>query len=308
MRLFSYYKSLSFEEKTIFATKFSLGLNIVLAVLKFLGAILFKNFFLFIAGVVNILFLFAKLECLFGLKKKDHNYKKRSVIISLILILCGLMYIVYMSRLFFKEEVEVYSMNIAIFIALVSFVELGIAIKGLFNAYKKIKYFFQLKCINLCSVITSMVLTSIAIMSFADENPSNHTNALFGIGAGILIIFIAIIILMSLVLSIEDKKYINYRGDLDISSIEIQLTFSKIYGNYKYIANKKNGIFVGTIIKTKSPIKNWNIYLKIFCIILSEILIFAYAIGFVMFQIKATQIFKKIDLEANKLGLNKVIA
>ena len=88
--------------------------------------------------------------------------------------------------------------------------------------------------------------------------------------------------------------------------INIQLTNSKFYGNFNYIGKKEGNIIKGKIIKGKSPIFKWNIYLLILVIVLSEILIFPYAVGAFIFYLKSSKIIDKLDNIMKEKGCIKI--
>jgi len=130
------YRSFTFEEKTLFTTKFSIFLNAFLAIVKFVLAIIFKDVFFFVAGVFNIFMMISKLSCFIGVKyPKIKSFKFHNNMIGIFLFLSGFQYGVYMTRLVFHNaDVMDYDMILGIIVACVSFVEMGIAIKGCFNS------------------------------------------------------------------------------------------------------------------------------------------------------------------------------
>lgn len=163
-------------------------------------------------------------------------------------------------------------------IAFMSFLEFGIAIKGCFTAYGKGHYYRNIKLISLCSAMTAIALTELAIMSFSSKEAHNELDGLLGIIVGIIMILIGIYIFFAPRISIVDRKHNSYKA-MDASQFTceeftIQLTHSKLYGNYVYHAKLEDEIIDGVIHKEKSPIFNWPIWIKIGIIILSEILIF----------------------------------
>ena len=68
--LINTYRNFSFEEKTIFTTKFSIVFNAVLGIAKFILAF-FQGIFFFVAGFINIFVMIAKLECYIGVKEQE---------------------------------------------------------------------------------------------------------------------------------------------------------------------------------------------------------------------------------------------
>lgn len=219
--------------------------------------------------------------------------------------------------LLFNIASDAYEEFLAIGIAFVSFVELGISIAGCFSAFGKGHYYRNIKLINLCSAFTALVLTETALMSFAYQGDSTILNCAFGIGVGVIIILIAIYILIAPKISIVERKKKNVYKlipnekpiDFSINEQEFvyQLTHSKFYGNYVYIGKINGNIVDGIIIKQKSPIFKWNIWIKILVIILSEILIFPYAVGALVFHFKSSQVLDKLDkkmIENNYIKIN----
>lgn len=306
------YKSMSFEKRTIFMTKFSILSNGLLAVLKFILAI-FEGVFFFVAGVINLFMMIAKMECYLGVtsfQKKSFTYRNR--MIGYFLILAGLQYGIYMGRLIYSSiQPMTYSAFLAISIAFVSFVEMGIAIYGCFKSYGKGHYYRNIKLINLCSALTAMVLTEVAITSFSSESDTTKVSGLFGIIVGLIIVLVGIFILIAPKISIVDKEHNCYQLIQNSSHQQnqemlIQLTFSKFYGNYFYKATFCDNILDGHIIKQKSPLRSWNKFLLVIVIILSEILIFPYAIGAFIFYFKNASLIQKLDTKMESLGFQKI--
>lgn len=300
-KLISKYRALSFEEKTIFTTRVSVLTNALLAIGKFFLAI-FNGIFFFVAGVVNIFVMISKLECYLGERyphKKSFEYRNK--MIGLFLLFAGLQYGIYMGRLIFTDvDVMEYDMVLGISVACVSFVELGIAIKGCFNSFGKGHYYRNAKLISLCSALTAIVLTEVALTSFASETDTRVIDGLFGMIVGAIMVLISIYIFIAPKVSIVDREYNAYKlkkgcNRINEDKIEIQLTNSKFYGNYTYIGNVYADKIEGDIIKGRSPIFSWNIYVKILIIVLSEILIFVYAGGALVFHFKNASLIKKLD-------------
>lgn len=312
VKLIKKFQALSFQDKTTFTARFSIIFNTILAAFKIVLAF-FYDIFLLGAGILNIFIMISKLQCYLGIKDKDKTkFERRNKMVALFLFLAGIQYALYLGRFIYANvNSPKYEMVLAIGIAAVSFLEMGIAIRGLFVSYGKGHYFRNIKIINLCSAMTAIVLTEIALTSFASETDTTFINGLFGIIVGLLISLVSIFIVLAPKFSIVDREYnvyevkdINHK--LKEDNIEIKLTNSKIYGNYVYIAKVEDNLIKGHIIKGKSPIKKWNIYLLILVIILSEILIFPYAIGALVFYFKSNKAIKLLDEKMNELGYKKV--
>ena len=93
---------------------------------------------------------------------------------------------------------------------------------------------------------------------------------------------------------------------IDETYIEVKLTNNKIYSDYIYKAQIQNNIADGYLVKSKSPIFKWNIYIKILIIVLSEILIFPYMFGAIINYFKNSSLIKKLDNHMMKLGYTKI--
>lgn len=308
--LINTYRNFSFEEKTIFTTKFSIVFNAVLGIAKFILAF-FQGIFFFVAGFINIFVMIAKLECYIGVKEQeDKTFEEHNFMIGLFLIFAGLQYAIYMGRLLFSDvPTAQYSMFLGIVIACVSFVELGVAIKGCFNSVGKGHYYRNIKIINLASALTAIVLTEIALMSFAAEGDSRIIDGTFGLAVGAINILLGIFIMVAPKVSILDREHNVYKAiDTSISNQEfkIELTHSKFYGNYYYEGYIKDGIVDGRIKKGKSPIWKWNIWIKILVFTLSEILIFPYAGGALVSYFKNGKLVSHLDKKMEELGYIKI--
>ena len=312
LKIINQYRGLSFEDKTIFTTKLSILLNFVLGVGKAILSIFFGIFFL-VAAIVNFFIMLTKLECYLGVKypqKKSFDYRNKCV--GAFLLIAGLEYAIYMARMIFTDvAIMDYDMILGIIIACVAFVELAIAIKGCFNSLGKGHYYRNIKLTSLCSALTAIVLTEVALTSFASENDLRVINGIVGMIVGIIIVLIAIYVFIAPRVSIVDKEHNVYKLKEDSDpikdeEIKIQLTNSKFYRDYVYVGRVNGNIVDGHIIQGKSPIWSWNIYLLILVIVLSEILIFPYAVGALVFHFKCRNIIKDLDNKMLEKGYEKV--
>ena len=230
--------------------------------------------------------MLTKLECYLGVKypeKKSFNYRNKYI--GLFLLWAGIEYAIYMGRMIFTDvNVMEYDMILGIIIACFSFVELAIAIKGCFNSLGKGHYYRNIKLTSLSSALTAIVLTEVALTSFASETDLRVTNGIVGMIVGIIIIWIAIYVFVSPRVSIVDKEHNVYELEknnepIRDEEIRIRLTNSKFYRDYVYVGKVNGDIIDGHVVQEKSPIFSYNIYLLILMIVLSEILIFPNCIG-----------------------------
>ena len=311
-QLISYYRGLSFQQKTIFTTRFSILINLLLGIGKFILSFFLGIFFL-VAAIVNFFIMLTKLECYLGVKypnKKSFEYRNKCV--GIFLLIAGLEYAIYMGRMIFTNvRIMEYDMILGIVIACVAFVELAIAIKGCFNSLGKGHYYRNIKLTSLCSALTAIVLTEVALTSFASEIDLRIINGLVGMIVGVVIVLISLYVFIAPKISIIDKEYNvyklkeSYKSIID-KQIKIELTKSKFYRNYVYLGNVEGIKVKGDITQTKSPIWSWNIYLLCLVILLSEILIFPYAIGALVFHFKSRNVIVNLDNEMLERGYEKI--
>lgn len=311
MRLINNYRSLSFENKTIFMTKFSIMFNGIMAILKILFTF-YGGVYFFVAGIVNVFIMFAKLECYLGVKKLNNiDFKERNIKVGVFLLAAGLVYAIYMSRLIFTDvKLMKYDMILGIIIACVAFVEIGIAIKGVFNSIGKGHYYRNIKLINFCTALTAIALTEVALTSFASETDTRFMDGLFGMIVGLIMILMGVFVFIAPKVSIIDREHNIYSCEESFDNSQefaIQLTYSKYYANYYYKGVQNGNLVDGRIVKGKTPIWKWNIWLLIIVMILSEILIFPYAIGALVFYFKNGKLIQHLDNEMLKRGYQKVL-
>ena len=232
MNYINNYRKMSFEEKAITNTFISIIFNGLMAVLKFILAI-FNGFFFIVAGIINVLVLASKLHCYLGVKYPNlKSFKYRNKMTSILLILAGVQYVIYMLRLIiFDIEIMDYGIILGITIALVSFIELSLSIKGCFNACGKGHYFRNIKLISLSSALTAIVLTEVALLSFSHDGDANFINGVVGSIVGVIIILIGIYMQIAPSISIIDKIHNVYKfnGENRFLSdkVEFKLTKSK---------------------------------------------------------------------------------
>ena len=313
LKIINQYRGLSFEDKTIFTTRLSILMNFVLGLGKAILSIFFGIFFL-VAAIVNFFITLTKLECYLGIKypdKKSFYYRNKCV--GIFLLIAGLEYAIYMARMIFTDvSIMDYDMILGIVIACVSFVELAIAIKGCFNSLGKGHYYRNIKLTSLCSALTAIVLTEVALTSFASATDLRVVNGIVGMIVGIIMILISIYIFIAPKISIVDREYNVYKLKEDGEGIKdeeirIKLTNSKFYRDYVYVGKVDGDIIDGHIVQEKSPIWSWNIYWLSLVILLSEILIFPYAAGALVFHFKCRNIINELDNKMLGKGYKKLI-
>lgn len=306
----STYKNFSFQERTIFNARFTIIFNFIIAISKIIISFFYGIFFL-VTALVNIFLGLARLECYMGVKfpyKKSFTYRNR--MISILMIVAGVFYSIYMGRLIFTDiSLMKYSKALAIIIACVSFVELTVAVKGIFNAIGKGHYYRNIKLISFSSALIAIVLTEVALMVFSVSDNTRLTSGIFGISVGSIIILLAIFVLLAPKVSLVDRKFNKYElasVDLLDDDVIIPLRKSRFYSSYHFSGYKSGNVVEGYIVKEKNPFWNLHIVLKIIFIIFSEILIFGYGIGALVNYFSNGKIIKNLNSYMLKHGYIKV--
>lgn len=305
------YRNIPFEKRNKVFAIFSVIFNFILAFGKLVLAWFFGVFF-FVAAVINIFTALSKMLCYRGMKDgNSSNFKKYNTFISIFEFLAGVQYTIYMVALFVGHRSTFnYDQILGIAIALVSFIEVGVAIYGLIKVSQKGYYYRDIKLINFGSALTALVLTEIALTSSSSETDMSQLNGIFGIVIGGVICLLGIIIYFMAELSIADRLKNDYlleenKKAIMTNDISIALSSSFWYGGYSYMGKVKDNFIEGSIVKEKSSISTLQIWLKIVLLIFSEILILIYFGGAVVNFCKSRTIISKLDQEMKKLGYSK---
>lgn len=309
------YNQLSPQPKAAISAFISVVWNGILGIGKFILAI-FKGVFFFVSGVINIFFGLAKLECSWGLKNhKNESFKYRNIKVATFFLIAGIQYTIYMLTLVFdKRTVMQYTDFLSINIALIAFVELGIAIYGMFKIKGKGHYYRDIKLINLCSALTALMWAELALLSFTTGTENMFICGISGAIVGFGIICIAVYIYFAPRVSLIDQEHNVYKQTNSKKLLELDkdnnfnllLFKSKIFGDYVFKANYKENTLDGYIIKTRNYWHKLNIWWKMFIILFSEILIFGYAFWAIVCFFRNIKLIKKLDDKMLELGFEKL--
>lgn len=312
-RLVRWYRGLSFEERTIFHARFSIIFNILIAGIKIILGFVANPVF-FATAVVQFFLMLSRWECFRGVTHPERkSFKFRNNLVATFLIMAGIIYSLYMIMTLMQNfTIRTYDLYLGTLVALVAFVEFGVSIKGCLNAYGRGHYYRNIKLISLCSAFTAISLAQMAIMSFAHEGDHLKFDGWFGVGIGGIIIMIGIYVFIAPKISILDRKHNVYHMTEDTTTpmserFKIKLTNSRFYGNYYYVGRTENGMIDGMILEEKNPILKLNLVLKIIIIIFSEILIFPYAVGALIYHFKNAKLIKKLDKMMLDNGCIKIL-
>ena len=291
------------KKKDTFFKKYIKQLPYLSLIINFLVALfniitgLFLNYSILIIGIYSLLISFSKLVSLYSISKNKANDTRFNLLTAILIFISSLIYIIYMSLLLNDLNIKTkYTLVYSIFLALIAFTQLTITIRSFFKINIDTLARRNLLLIYFICALTSLLTTQIALLS-VNTSPSidtNFYNGISGISIGIFTLIISLFIVFSKKYSLivnnnfafkqvdssKDKK-------LDLTNKENSLVLikSKIYGTYIYSYSYQDDSINGNIIKIKPSIKNINIFIKIILIILSEILIFIYLIGYLKFLI-----------------------
>lgn len=307
------YKELTFEHKTVLKTILGLCFSSILACGKLIIG-LFTDYNLISIAVYTFGILLAKLECVLGLKTNKRTFKQRNLLVAVFLFISSIFYIGFMCRMFFIErKIKDNGMVYVLLLAFISFVELGFAITGLFNSKVKGHYIRNIKIINFCIALIAILTTQMSIINMTSNSGIvDISNAYTGIGVGIFIAICAVFILIAPKTGVIDREHnvfaLKYADkntliNLDNATVEIVLSRSNVYGSYVYRATIQDGNTIdGNIEREKSLWKRMHVILKIICCILSEILIFVWLIGRLLFFLRSINLPKRLEQKMNKNG------
>lgn len=291
------------KKKDTFFKKYIKQLPYLSLIINFLVALfniitgLFLNYSILIIGIYSLLISFSKLVSLYSISKNKANDTRFNLLTAILIFISSLIYIIYMSLLLNDLYIKTkYTLVYSIFLALIAFTQLTITIGSFFKINIDTLARRNLLLIYFICALTSLLTTQIALLSI-NTSPSidtNFYNGISGISIGIFTLIISLFIVFSKKYSLivnnnfafkEVDSSKNKKLDLTNKENSLVLIKSKIYGTYIYSYSYQADSINGNIIKIKPSIKNINIFIKIILIILSEILIFIYLIGYLIFLI-----------------------
>lgn len=182
--------------------KFSIALQLAMAFGKMFLSVYSFSIFLLSHSFYNLVIAIAKYLVFLSKNRNNSlfsNYKQVYKLIGYSILGASLLFIFFCTRMFKNGYSDsVYPMHIGIIIAIITFTEFFLAIKGIVLARKNGDTLTEaLKLINLVSSIISLSLTQIVIMSFSyeDGNPAFY-NGFSGIFLGALSAIIGFLMIL----------------------------------------------------------------------------------------------------------------
>lgn len=169
-------------------TKASRAINYIWAAVKIMIGISFSSYFFCVSGLYTFAVGLCKEVYLYGKNNAEDSIvkeKKYYLLMCGILTIASVLFIIYMTRFFFLSPQFNYG-RLSMIIAIVAVVELIVALIGLKKSSRMNDLLKNgLKCVNLTSAFTALVLTQIAIFSFIQPGKDMSLyNAITGIISG----------------------------------------------------------------------------------------------------------------------------
>lgn len=314
--LFSKYRNLTFEQKTVVKTAIGLCSSAVLAIAKFIIG-LFTDYNLCSIAIYSFGILLAKLECVLGIKSAKRSFKQRNNLVAIFLFISSVLYTGFMCRMLFIERpLKDNGMLYVLLLAFISFMEFGFALAGLVRNKNKGHLYRNIKIINFCVALIAILTTQMAILNMITKsNVVNIANAYTGIGVGIFIALCAVFIFFAPKISVIDREHNVFKLtdstknnliNMQDTAIELTLCKSFVYGSYIYRAVIRDEIIDGNIGRGTTLWQRMNIVLKILWCILSEILLFVWLIGRFILMLRSMNIPRRLERKMNLNGFEKI--
>jgi len=309
------YRSMSFEQKTVFKTIIGLCFSAALVCGKAVVG-MFVDYRLCSIAVYTFAILISKLECVLGIKTDKRSFETRNMLVAVSLFVSSLLYIGFMiGTLFVHYEAKQHSLLYVELLAFISFAELGFAIAGILRTKDKGHFYRDIKIINFCIAVIAMLTTQTVILDFCAPGTGGKYNAYTGIGVGCFIALCAIYIYFAPQICVIDREFNefmlrdrskNTAVNMNDPTAIIPLCKSLVYGSYVYRAVVADEILSGNIEREASLWKHMHIITKILCCILSEILIFVWLIGRFVFFLRSLDIPKRLETKMLDNGFVKI--
>ena len=310
MKIIDRIKNLSYEDALIYSTTVTVCAGALFAVGKIVMGIIFDPI-LIAAGAFSAMLAVAKLTCIIG-AKKNKEFRKRNTFTAIFLFLGGLLYALYMSfSLYLDVQEKEYSMYMAIGTAALAFGELGFAIFGLAKTKRKAHDYRNIQIISLASALISLMTAQIALLAFMQQEGAGVYNSYSGIGVGVVTMLMAIYVYFAPQFSTIDREHNvfrlsdearNHLVDKSYANAEIMLCKSSIYGSYVYRFSVNADVVDGRIERTKGFWTKLPLLIKILFIILSEILVFVWLIGYAVYFVRSVDMPGKLRKQMEKNG------
>lgn len=211
--LIASYYALSYKDRTIVTSKLSVLYYFISAIVRLTLGFIFKSIFFIIGGFYVVGLGLIKVTYLYSNREDKTKERKYYLIMNIILLISCVIYVLTTLNYFSKPDQYNYGLIISIGIAAFGFVDLTIAIIGLFRTTKeKDLMFIGIKLVSLTSALTSLALTQSALLTTTGFS-NNIDNTLFvgtgGLFFGLLNIIVCCIMFVIYVKTKNNENLIN---------------------------------------------------------------------------------------------------
>lgn len=190
------YKNMSYKQKTTLHNKISMAGNFAWALIKLVLAGLISSYFLTLSGFYTMCIGLCKCSYFDGRRNAKNFIKEKKYYfqIACSIIVAGLIYLLYIFEIFLNTYEQSYALIISITFALVAFCEIFFSVRGLIKSWaSKDPLLVGLKITNVCSALSSLVLTQIALLSVSVKvEDSILYNTLFGMIIGLITVALGV--------------------------------------------------------------------------------------------------------------------
>lgn len=311
-KIFQKYRQLSFERKTILKTTAVMCFSAVLAGGKLVTGI-FYDYNLIIIATYTFALLFAKLECVKGAKASGADFDRQTILAAVFMLFSSAVYTGFMGiSLSMGYVAKKHSLGYVVLLAFIAFSELATAVAGIFRTKNSGRFYRNIKIISFCMSLIAIMTTQVAILDYMSAGSAYIYNAFTGMGVGAVIAACAAFILVSPKISLEGREhnvFVLSNGSknkiIPEGASDLVLCKSTVYGSYVYRAVFSNGRLEGDIVRTPSLWKRMNIFLKIICCILSEILVILWLLGRAVLFLRSANMPARLEKLMNENGFKR---
>lgn len=312
------YITLPYEQKIVVNTAVGLCFSAILALGKFIIG-LFTDYNMVSVAVYTAFILLAKLECVLGIKNTKRTFMQRNTLTAVFLFISSVLYIGFMSRMFFVERrIKNNDLSYVLILAFISFCELGFALAGLLRTKNKGHYYRNIKIVNFCTALIAILTTQMTIMNMQNKTGvADIINAYTGIGVGCFIALAAVYIFVAPKTSVIDRehgKFVlrdkdkNNLINMNESRAEIVLCKSFVYGDFVFIATVEGDVVEGDIKRGKSLWKRTPVPVKILACILFEILLFVWLMGRIVLFFRSINLPRRLEKKMERNGFQPLVS
>lgn len=306
--------NLKYEQKLIWKATVGVCFSGALALEKFVLGVISDHDLCTIA-LYTMAMLLAKFECVLGALRQKGSFKKRNAFVAAFLFVSSVIYTGFMCRLLFTgRQTESHGLVYAVSVAFISFAELGFAIYGLIRTLDKGHYYRNIKIVDFAIALIALLTTQMTLLDFTGSEGSDKYNSYVGIAIGVFMALCSVYVFFAPRISVTDRERnafrlkraeLNELVDLGKGAFVLILAKSVVYGSYVYEAEVKGEELEGAITREASLWKRINIFLKILCCILSEILIFAWLVGRFVFFLRTIDLPGRLEKIMLKNGFER---